>query len=188
MKEHEEYFLETERLSLRFADEEDVPLFQALWNDPRVMALAGYPEGMKLDAEGTLARMHLGGDPGLGRHLVIALANGKTSIGICSLSLPDERKVVTTDVKLFPAFWGHGYEAEIKIALLDYIFTNFDVWAVESSSNVDDIDLIRAQEDSGSERVGEKLLDQKDERVYTEPVHMYVYRVTRENWEARKNR
>ena len=42
---------ETRRLNVRAATLADVDLYDALWNNPRVMAYVGFPDGMRISRE-----------------------------------------------------------------------------------------------------------------------------------------
>jgi len=178
--------LETGRLLVRRAAEEDADLFLALWTDPRIMASVGFPEGLRIDAEKMRDRIRLQGD-GLLEVLLVVVekATGKP-IGECFMHGPDEAGVAGTDVKLLPAFQGKGYGTEVKRALLSFLFTTTDSIAVEATPNVGNEASIRMQEAVGGVRTGEGTFESPPGgRDVTHAVRHFVYRVTREAWKRR---
>lgn len=179
----------TERLIIRRATLGDASMLYALWHDPRVMEPFGYPKGMPVSKEEISQRIEAGADSLVGSILIAELKNKGPSIGECTIMAGEEAGVLHTQVKLFPAFWGHGYGLEITWALLDYIFTHTNTSIVQSTPNISHLPAVRLQEAMGSERVGEGTLEFPEElRGYTVPVPHYIYRLTREKWLERRKR
>ncbi|MCD6400890.1 MAG: GNAT family N-acetyltransferase [Anaerolineales bacterium] len=180
------FVLETERLYIRLATLDDIDLFLALWNDPRVMAPAGAPLERQISRKEIAQKIQAQTDGIIGNLLVIELKISGISLGECFISTPDKRGVVQADIKLFPAFWGHRYGVEVRKVLLEYAFKNPYIKAVEIKSGVGDPGLIEMIEDSGGERVSDGSDEFSGEmRGYTVPEHQDIYRVTRERWEER---
>ena len=104
-------------------------------------------------------------------------------IGQCKMTLPNAEGISTTDVKLHPRHWGNKYGVEIKRGLLEYLFRETDCVAVEATPNIKNIASINMQEAVGGIRVGEAVYEFPESmRAYTEPVHHYIYRVYRKDW------
>ncbi len=175
---------ETERLAVRTATADDVDLFYALWTDPRVMAHVGFPHGMRVERSELKERLLEQGGPEFERLLVVELKATGQAIGQCALSHPDEEGVAEPDTKLLPAFWGHKYGTEAWRGLVAYHFAHTDCIAVGATPNVQNIASIKMQEAVGGVRVGEGVYEFPEAmRDFTTPVHHYVYRVYREDWE-----
>lgn len=177
--------IETERLAVRTAGIADVELFLNLWTDPRVMKNVGFPNGLRITREEIETRLASNARQERDQLLVIFLKPTGEFIGECAIHPPNEKGIASTDVKLLPQYWGYKYGIEIKQGLLDHLFTHTDCIAVEATPNVGNVASIRMQEAVGGVRVGEEVFRFPESmRVYTTPVHCYVYHVMRETWAA----
>lgn len=179
---------ETERLIIRTARADDVPIYFALWTNPTIMKNMGFPQGLLITREEITAKIEEQEARGeYGRLLIAELKSTGQAIGECKLYLPDEEGVSETDVKLLPQFWGHKYGVEVKQGLVDYLFTRTDCTAVQGTPNVANIPSIKMQEAVGAVRVDERVYEfpegQQEDRC---PVHYYVYRVFRPTWAQRR--
>jgi len=174
---------ETRRLQVYVARPDDVELFYCLWTDPRVMRNVGFPQGLPITKEEIVEQLQ--GQVGrvFDVRLVVQRRYSGISIGECKLGNPNKEGLSTTDVKLLPAYWGNKYGVEIKKALVDYLFTYTTCTVVEATPNVENIASIKMQEAVGGIRVGEATFPvSESKRGYATPVHHYIYRVYRENW------
>lgn len=175
---------DTERLVIRTASIQDVDLIYELWTDPRVMANVGFPHGLRTTREEIEEGLRKPSDSEFKRLLVVELRATGQPIGQCLMHHPDEEGIAETDIKLLPAFWGHKYGVEVKRGLVAHLFTHTGCTAVQATPNVGNIASIKMQESVGGVRVGEKVYEfPKSMRHYTTPVHHYIYRVYREDWE-----
>jgi RimJ/RimL family protein N-acetyltransferase len=176
--------IETERLIVRPATEEDVDLFYALWTNPQVMKNVGFPHGLRITRSEIRERLSKGGGSEFKQLLVVELKATGQTIGEGKLSYPDEEGIAEPDIKLLPAFWGHKYGVEAWRELVAYEFTHTDCDAVHATPNVENIASIRMQEAIGGVRIGEGVYQFPESmREYTTAVHHYIYRVTRADWE-----
>ena len=174
----------TDRLAVRVATPGDADLILALWSDPRVMTYVGFPHGLRMTRE-RLEEQHLqrAGDE-FDRLLVVELLETGEAIGQAKLSRPDEEGAAEPDLKLRPAFWGHGYGSEAWKALAGYEFQHTACQAVVGTPNVENTPSIRMQEAAGAVRVREGRYEFPESvRASTRPVHHYVYRLSRSDWE-----
>jgi RimJ/RimL family protein N-acetyltransferase len=179
----------TRRLIIRLAVPQDAELYFRLWTDPRVMTNVGFPRGLPISRQQIQEQIEQGGCSEFEQLLVVELASGGQAIGECKLGLPDPDKVASTDVKLLPEFWGHRYGVEVKRGLLDYLFTHTGCEQVEATPNKNNLASIRMQEAVGGRCVGEKLFQFPESmRAYTTPVDSLIYRVSREEWQARQGK
>jgi RimJ/RimL family protein N-acetyltransferase len=171
----------TKRLFVRLAIEGDADLYYQLWTDPKVMAMVGFPNGMRVTKIGIQARLTNNSGDGFGQLLVIGLSQTDESIGEAWLGKVDENKVTEPDVKLLPAFWGHNYGAEVWKGIVNYIFTHSDCQIIKSTPNVQNIASIKMQEAAGGVRVGEGVLHfSESPQGQIESLKYYEYRTTRQ--------
>ncbi|MBN1813051.1 MAG: GNAT family N-acetyltransferase [Anaerolineae bacterium] len=178
---------ETERLIVRIATEDDVALFHALWTNPQVMTYVGFPQGIPLTLKGMKARPLKISESPFDCHLVVELKETGRAIGESKLASPDEEGIAGPDLKLLPEFWGHKYGQEAWRARVDYEFTHTDCAVVLGTPNVENIASIKTQEAAGAVRTGEDLYEFPESmQAYTTPVHCYIYKITRANWEGRR--
>lgn len=176
---------ETEQLVIRAATVTDVDLFYDLWANPQVMANVGFPQGMRVTRSELKERLLKQG--GFERMLVVDLKTTNEAIGECMMHRPNEEGIAEPDVKLLPAFWGHKYGVEVWRGLLAYLFTHTNCVAVQGTPNVDNIASIKMQEAVGGVRIGEDVYHFPESmRDYTAPVHHYIYRVYRADWERNR--
>lgn len=177
----------TERLLVRFPTPGDVDMIYALWTDPRVMADVGFPKGLKTTREKIRQQLEAEQGKTLDAVLVAALNISHQTIGQVKMGAPNHDGISETDVKLFPAFWGHGYGLEIKLGLVDYLFTHTDATIVQATPNVSNMASIRMQERAGGIRVGEGIFEFPESmKEDTQPVPHYIYHIRREDWEKKR--
>jgi RimJ/RimL family protein N-acetyltransferase len=175
---------ETERLIIRAATVTDVDLFYDLWTNPQVMANVGFPQGLRVTRSELKNRLLKQGESEYERILVVELKTTSEAMGECKLGRPNEEGIAEPDVKLLPAFWGHKYGVEVWRGLLAYLFANTDCVAVQATPNVNNIPSIKMQEAVGGVCVGEDVWRFPESmRDHTTPVHHYIYRVYRADWE-----
>jgi len=178
---------ETARLVVRLATVDDAEIFYRLWTDPDTMANVGFPYGLPISRADVIYKISQSGKSEFQQLLIVALKTTGQAIGECKLHRPDRDGIAATDVKLLPAFRGNKYGVEVKRGMLDYLFTHTDCQSVEATPNVGNIPSIKMQEAVGGVRSGESIYEfPESERSYTSPVHHYIYRVSRENWEKQQ--
>ncbi len=175
---------QTRRLTVRLAAAADQALFEALWTDPRVMALVGFPHGLPLTRDDIAARLAVQRDTEFEQLLVVELKASGQAIGEAWLARPDAAGVVEPDVKLRPSFWGHRYGLEVWRALIAYQFTHTDCATVQATPNVANHASIKMQEAVGARPVGEGVYLFPDALAeHTTPVQHIVYQLSRADWE-----
>ena len=108
------------KLSIRNATVEDAPLLSKWWNDGRVMAHAGFPNGLGI-SENQVA-VSLEKDNDLQRRLIIELEN--EPIGEMSYRTPEE-KIAEIGIKICaPEQQNKGYGTECLKMLIEQLFVN----------------------------------------------------------------
>jgi [ribosomal protein S5]-alanine N-acetyltransferase len=177
----------TDRLTVRLATVNDADLYFQLWTDPRVMTNVGFPKGLPITRDKIHDRLAKAGASEFDHLLIVEVNSSHRAIGECKMSTPNSEGIATTDVKLLPEVWGHGYGVEVKRGLLDHLFANTGCMAVEATPNVNNIASIKMQEAVGGIRIGETT-DHFPESMlsYTTSVHHYIYRVSRTDWQQRQ--
>jgi RimJ/RimL family protein N-acetyltransferase len=177
---------ETERLIVRLASEDDLDFYLALWTNPDVMRHMGFPRGIPMTRERMGEILSAQGETEFDRLLVIELKATGQPIGECKLSRPDEDGVSEPDIKLLPAYWGHGYGTEAWQDIVSYQFRNTDCEAIVTTPNVANIAAIRLYEAAGAMRTGESVYEFPEAmRDFTTPVHSYTYRLSRSSWQQK---
>jgi RimJ/RimL family protein N-acetyltransferase len=149
------------------------------------MGNVGFPQGLPITRQKIAEQLQ--GQTGhiFDSRLVVLLRGSNDAIGECKLGRPTKDGIASTDVKLLPQYWGNKYGVEIKQALVDYLFTHTSCAAVEATPNVENVASIKMQEAVGGVRVGEATFQVPETmRHYMVPVHHYIYRVYREDWEV----
>jgi RimJ/RimL family protein N-acetyltransferase len=178
---------ETERLIVRIATVEDVDVFYVLWTNPQVMKNVGFPHGLRMTRSELKERLSKQGGSEFEQLLVVELKATGQAIGECKLSGPDEESVAEPDIKLLPEFWGHKYGVEAWRELVAYQFTHTDCDAIQATPNTENIASVKMQEAIGGVRIGEDVYQFPESmRDYTMPVHHYIYRVYRADWERNR--
>lgn len=184
MSQKNRVVFKTKRITVRLATVEDIEIFYRLWTDPQIMSNVGYPNGLSITREDIKCQISEGGTSEFQQLLIVAIKSTGQTIGECKLHWPDREGIAATDVKLLPEFWGKKYGVEVKRGLLDYLFTHTECLAVDASPNVGNLASIKMQEAVGGVCVGESIYEfPESKREYTTPVHHYIYRVSRENWQ-----
>lgn len=182
--ENPKIVFETERLRVQVASPADTDHYYELWTNPRVMRNVGFPQGLRITREQIAQMLQQQADRIFDSRLVVLLRVTEEPIGECKLGWPNEEGISTTDVKLLPLYWGNKYGVEIKRALVDYLFTHTTCTAVEATPNVKNTASIKMQEAVGGVRVGEDTWVPEPNDGYMVPVHHYIYRVFRRDWES----
>lgn len=184
---HNTVIFETKRLIVRTATVEDVDLYYRLWTNPQVMAMVGFPRGLRITRAEIKERLLKQGEGEFGRLLVVGLKTTGQAIGECWLGNPNEKEIVEPDVKLLPAFWGNKYGVEAWKSLVDYLFTHTDCKIVQATPNVENIASIKMQEAAGGVRAGEDIGSPPESMgEETTPVRYYIYQVQRSDWQQNR--
>jgi len=184
MFQNNQVVFETKRIAVCQATVEDVEIFYRLWTDPQIMSNVDYPNGLPITREDIKYQISEGGTSEFQQLLIVAIKSTGQAIGECKLHWPDPDGIATTDVKLLPEFWGNKYGVEVKRGLLDYLFTHTECLAVDASPNVGNIASIKMQEAVGGVCIGESIYEfPESKRKVTSPVHHYIYRVSRTDWQ-----
>jgi ribosomal-protein-alanine N-acetyltransferase len=170
-----DFRLETERLVLRPYREEDLDDLHAMFSDPEHMTW--YPATFDRDAtrawvDRTFERYR---DEGFGLWIV---EDGATGVFLGTvgptIQLVDDVEHVEIGWHTRPGRKGEGIAPEAAAAAIDWAFGNLDVDHV--------ISLVRP-ENTGSDRVAQKIGMHVDREVDRQGMRHYVYRIDRSSWE-----
>jgi aminoglycoside 2''-phosphotransferase len=129
-------------IGLTEVTKDDLPFLLKLWNDPRVMKYAGYPEGMGL-SEADIKRLwdkyrieHA--KYGLDDTQFVIKDGGGTRLGetrpafipegliIGDWRKPEDTKCFMTDIKLAPRYWRQGIGTDGMRLVMEYTFDETD--------------------------------------------------------------
>ena len=140
--------LETDRLVVRCAtaSDQDIEMYLALWNHPKVMEKVGFPEGLNISREEVAKILSHQPEGPFGGRLVVVDETMARSLGEAHMRLPDEDGISRTDVKLFPEHWGQGFGTEVKQGLVDYLFTHTDCRGIMADPRKDNLASQKMQE------------------------------------------
>ncbi|MCD4819005.1 MAG: GNAT family N-acetyltransferase [Candidatus Cloacimonetes bacterium] len=174
---------ETKRLKVRKAEIIDVEMYSRLWNSPKVMYNVGFPQGLNISSEKIAEIIGNNDETEFNQSLVVIEKSSGKSIGECKLGLPNGEGISSTDVKLFPEFWGNGYGKEIKNALCLYLFSNTSAKIVKADPNVKNIASQKMQEACGGVRVDKSTYHFPEKmKDFTEDVHSIIYHIHKKKW------
>jgi ribosomal-protein-alanine N-acetyltransferase len=141
----------TERLTLRFLGEADLPSLDAIFSDPEVMRYWSYPAWNDPSrARQMLVDVQEGYRTGSGLELGIERNSDSVLVGRCTLfglHVPSRRAEV--GYALGRPYWGAGYMHEALQALLEHAFQRLDLNRLEA-----DIDPRNAASARTLERLG----------------------------------
>ena len=175
---------ETERLTFRMATAGDIDFYYTLWTNPKVMKYVGFPNGIPLDLEEMRARPFQRGDSEFDQLLVVQLKENGQAVGECKLSRPDQKGIAEPDIKLIQTHWGKGYGRECWQGIISYLFENTDCNVILTTPNVENKAAIKLYEATGAVREGEDVYQFPESmQAYTTPVHCYIYRLYRADWQ-----
>lgn len=185
----QEWSITTRRLTIRPAmpTDTDIDFLLRLWTNHKVMRFVGYPQGLRTDQEQIKEQLGKYGPSEYDRVLLVQLLETGAIIGECKLGSTKSDGIAETDVKLLPEHWGNGYGREIKLALVEYLFTHTECRGVRATPNKANTASIRMQEAVGAEPVGEGVYRFPDHlKAFTVDVFFIEYIVWRENWKNRR--
>ena len=173
--------LTTERLVLRAFRREDLPLYEALGQDPVVMQYLGGlwgPEKTREAAEGANRSLI---ENGYGFLAVERRSDGEF-LGLAGLSVehwyPDDLQV---GWRLFQAHWGQGYASEAGGAWLNMAFERTGRTRIISMADVPNTRSIAVMR-----RLGMALDHEARLRDGDDEFDAAIYAITAERWRARQ--
>ena len=180
-----EWILSSTRLTIRRArpNRQDISLLFELWSAPEVMRNVGFPSGLRTSPELIASQLRKQKSGEFNCVLVVMARRTTELVGQCKLGSPDASGVAHTDIKLLPRHWGIGYGKEIKLTLLEYLFTHTTCQQVRATPNKDNIASIRLQESVGGRQTGEGVHRFPESmKAYTNEVAFLEYTVFRDDW------
>jgi ribosomal-protein-alanine N-acetyltransferase len=160
--------LETERLSLRVFELEDLDAFAAIEADPDVMKyFASGPRSRETAARAIAWYRTLQEQRGRSFWAVIHKADN-CLIGLCGL-IPqrvDDSDEIEVAYRLDKSYWGQGFAAEAATAVCKWGFDHLDVPRLISIIDPDNITSIRVAEKNGMSHVDQAEYDGKVCHIY----------------------
>jgi RimJ/RimL family protein N-acetyltransferase len=130
--------LTTQRLTLRFLNEDDTPAIFAIYSHPEVMRYWSTPPWTEIEqARQWVADCLHCYQTGEALQLAVARNQDRALLGVCSLfSFHAASRRAEIGYAMERAFWGQGYMHEALSALIEYAFTTLNLNRIEA-----DIDL-----------------------------------------------
>ncbi|KQC06387.1 MAG: hypothetical protein APR54_01745 [Candidatus Cloacimonas sp. SDB] len=179
--------LETKRLFIKKATWADVDHYLQLWNNPDVMKMVGFPDGLKISGAEIRKQIENHSDHELDQTLVVVEKARRLRIGECKLGKPDADKTSFPDLKLLPEYWGKGYGKEIFNALCQYLFSKTATKIVQTSPNVKNIASEKLAKASGGKKTGTGVYHfPVNKQSFTKDVQFNIYQIRKKDW-LRKN-
>ena len=128
------------RVTLKSTEDCDVPDLMSLWNDPRVMTLLGFPDGVGYTEDSARQWLHDTVECNPNRHHYVAQAEGLRFCGEVHFTVDPEHRRAGLDIKFIPDAQGRGLATDALTTLIDHVFrTQPDVdecWTEPSSRTV----------------------------------------------------
>lgn len=116
--------LETDRLYLRYFDQQDGVHFFAMNNDPAVIKFTGdIPFKNLEEASDFITTYDAYRKTGIGRYAVIRKKDN-VFLGWCGLKYHHKERVVDIGFRFYQKFWNQGYGTESAKAVIEYAFIN----------------------------------------------------------------
>jgi RimJ/RimL family protein N-acetyltransferase len=182
------YFLQTSRLGIRRAAAKDAAFIHTLWTMPKVMRLVGFPNGLTITVDEIEEGLTCSPSSKFESLLIVALLETGEQIGQCKIGSPDTDGICEPDIKLLPAYWGHGYGKELWTAIIDYAFLNSSASIVQGTPNQANTASLRMQLRSGMVKVDEGVFpNHPSPHPGVVPVPYYRLQITRAQWLARQD-
>jgi RimJ/RimL family protein N-acetyltransferase len=124
----------TERLTLRFLKESDLPAVYGIFSHPEVMRYWSYPPWTELSqAQGWLTRVQEGYDSGTALQLGIELQADLALVGTCTLfQFHAASRRAEMGYALGRPYWGAGYMHEALQAFVGYAFLTLELNRLEA--------------------------------------------------------
>ncbi len=186
MKPFEPFTLPTERLSLRFLHEGDLPALYTIYSHPEVMRFWNYPPWINSQQAVQMLNETLEAyQDGSGLRLGIERKSDRYLLGACSLfQFHEHSRRAEIGYLLGRPHWGFGYMHETLNALLEYAFNSMQLNRLEA-----DIDPRNTASAKTLERLGFKKEGHLREHwiVGDEITDTWLYGLLRREWLGRNN-
>jgi RimJ/RimL family protein N-acetyltransferase len=181
------YFMQSARLGIRRATVKDAAFIHTLWTMPAVMRLVGFPQGLSLSVGEIEKGIASSPNSEIGSRLIVTLLETAEQIGQCKIGVPDTDGICEPDIKLLPAYWGHGYGKELWAAMIDYAFLNSSAHIVQGTPNQANLASIKMQKGSGMIQVDKGVFPRHPgPHPGAIPVPYFKLQITRAQWLTRQ--
>jgi RimJ/RimL family protein N-acetyltransferase len=131
--------LKGDRVRLVPTKREDLPDLMRLWNDPRVMTLLGFPNGVGYTPETALQWFRDTAEANPNRHHYVARTDELRFCGEAHYTVDAEHRRAGLDIKFVPEAQGKGLAGEALAALIDHVFRTEpdaeEVWTAPAAAN-----------------------------------------------------
>jgi ribosomal-protein-alanine N-acetyltransferase len=160
--------LETERLTVRWFNQDDAAFVLKLLNDPAFLHFIGDKEvhdlaGARAHIENKLVRSYT--DNGYGMNMV-QLTEDHTPIGMCGLINRDELEYVDIGYAFLPEFCGRGYAYEAAKAVFNHGKNNLKIDPIVAITAMDNIQSANLLEKLGLKKQKTIKMNENDTGTY----------------------
>ena len=171
--------IHTERLILRKPQMEDAPaIFEGYAQDPEVTRyLIWKPHQHIRETEEFLLACRQLWRTGKDFAYAITLKGNNQLIGMFAMH-PMKLKI-EVGYGMARAFWGKGYMTEVLRTVIDWAFTQLDIFRVQAFCDVDNIGSARAMEKAGMQREGLLQRYVLHPNISDEPRDAYLYAIVK---------
>ena len=171
--------IETNRLILREYTIDDLEDLYKILSDP--ITMAHYPKTYDLEMTKYWIEWSINNYKkyGFGLWAIILKENGKF-IGDCGLTIQniDNEQLPEIGYHINRLYWKNGYAKEAATAVRDWVFNNTNYDTIYSYMNTTNIASYKTALSIGMKRIKE-YIDKNNE-------HLYVYAITRKEWQKYK--
>jgi len=166
--------LETPRLYLRQFQIEDATAFYNLNLDPEVIRYTGDPPFESVaQAQDFLKNYSAYADYGYGRWAV-CLKSNREFIGFCGLKYHPAEQITELGFRFFKAHWNQGFATESGQGCLNYGFESLKLDNIYAHAHI---------ENTGSDRVLQKLGFTRLKRITYDSNPAYLYSIAAQDYE-----
>jgi [ribosomal protein S5]-alanine N-acetyltransferase len=171
--------IQTERLLLRKPRVEDAPaVFEGYAQDPEVTRyLVWKPHKNVQETEQFLSACERLWRTRKDFAYAITIKDSKTLIGM--LGLHPMNLKIEVGYALARPYWGQGYMTEVLRAVIDWAFTQSDIFRVQAMCDVENIGSARVMEKAGMTREGLLRRYVLHPNISNEPRDAYLYAVVK---------
>jgi RimJ/RimL family protein N-acetyltransferase len=141
-------YLKNDNLVLRHATVDDVQILCHWWSDGKVMAHAGFPNGIHTDANKLMDKIKNKTD--FSRNLIIEIDTNR--IGEMSYGIKDEAAEIGIKICDF-SYQGKGYGTKALKMLIEYLFKDMKVKKIILDTNLNNTRAQQVYENIGFRKV-----------------------------------
>lgn len=178
----------SQRLKYRELNADDFHLFSCLYSDENVMRYA-YKDSFKTteDAKEEFEKiLNHQKDSTKGTHYVATLIEDETPVGIVDYDVVLKHEaggIYEIGYFLKPQYWKHGYGFEMSQALIEFLFSNFNIHKIVATCNYRNEGSEKIMKKLGMQMEGQSRKSRFKNLTWDDEL---IYSILREEWEKLK--